>query len=422
MLIKAEKSEAVTNFLKQDLIINLNVLGVLENVPELEIYVDNLESPKGVVISKGYMHYLYTKDDSFIEEVINTLLKDGFYGFSGVERSIANKIKSRFEVTWESPVTVYYLQEKDIDLTQLKNEVGSIEIKDAETVDEFYTFRSPDSLKTIKQDIEKRPSSAIYKNGEMVCWVLVHDDNSMGIMYTKEQHRNKGYSVDATLDLSSKIIKSGKTPFLQIVEGNNMSPGLAKKCGFIPYGKSDWFGIMVGIPKELREISKEYHKAYKDSLTNDLREMMEPKEAACESMFYFTSKLKEGPIVMEGFKLEEVKDTSLMNTWCNIVSKELDVTPQAISTFIDQQTKYKFYVGSLKGAPVSAAACLNYGGGDYGIYFTSMLTEFRNTEVLTSTIALALKDIGYNNFVLVRALKEQVEIFEEIGFKQVTDK
>jgi predicted GNAT family acetyltransferase len=75
---------------------------------------------------------------------------------------------------------------------------------------------------------------------------FMHDDNSMGIVYTKEEHRGKGYAADATIDLASKIIKSGKIPYLQIIKSNSMSPGLAKKCRFLQCGHISWMGIIAG--------------------------------------------------------------------------------------------------------------------------------------------------------------------------------
>ena len=36
-----------------------------------------------------------------------------------------------------------------------------------------------------------------------------------------------------------------KIPFLQIVSSNPMSPGLARKTGFVKKGQADWFGIII---------------------------------------------------------------------------------------------------------------------------------------------------------------------------------
>ncbi|MDF2545269.1 MAG: hypothetical protein K0R93_167 [Anaerosolibacter sp.] len=250
MLVKTEITQSILDFLRADLPVNLNLLGIIDNVPHIEIYVDHVEKPRGVFIKKGYFHYLYTKEDQFIEAVMNQFLQEGFYGFSGVELSIGKKIMEKYHVDWTSPCTLYYMPTENLNMKLMKHSVQSIALEDADIIDHFYTYRNEYSLEAIRKDIEERPSSAIYVDGEIACWVLVHDDDSMGIMYTKENHRKKGYAVDVTIDLASKMMKKGKVPYLQIVEGNNMSPGLAKKCGFVECGKVIWFGIVAGNPKE----------------------------------------------------------------------------------------------------------------------------------------------------------------------------
>ena len=200
MIIEVKNSNVIQEFLKQDLIFNLNIMGIIKNKPKAKIYAD--------------------------------------------------KIKEKYTIDWENPCDLYYLPKENLNLSKIKNEVKSIDINDAETVDYYYTYREENSIYDIKDDILNRPSSAIYVNGEIVCWVLTHDDNSLGIMYTKKEHRRKGYAVDVTLDISKQHIKMGNIPFLHIVESNNMSPRLALGCGFIHYGKVTWFGIKVGNPIE----------------------------------------------------------------------------------------------------------------------------------------------------------------------------
>jgi hypothetical protein len=246
MIIRTKHSKAVFDFLKENLIINLNIIGFLENQPDAEVYVDNEEKPTGVLAKKDYFSYIYTENDDFLNEVLSTFYKDGYFGFSGVYRPLAEKIRSRFKIDWESRCALYYLPNKEVDRSLIKNPVQPVQMKDAETIDYYYTYKDETSIERIKIDIEKRQSSAVYVNGDIASWVLIHNDNSMGIMYTKEEYRKKGYAVDVTIDLADKILKSGKVPFLQINEANNMSPGLASKCGFVHDGTySDWFGIIV---------------------------------------------------------------------------------------------------------------------------------------------------------------------------------
>ncbi|MFZ5353266.1 MAG: GNAT family N-acetyltransferase [Bacillota bacterium] len=253
MLIKTEKTDIIMNFLKQELLLNQNIIGIIENVPEAVIYVDNSDSPKGVLVEKGYFRYIYSRDDGFIDYVLDNYFKEGYYGFSGTDKAIAARIKARYELDWENPCTLYYMPAENLNRGLIKSKVSSVDIKDAQTIDYFYQFRNRWSLEAIKKDIKLRPSSAVYIDDDIACWVLVHDDNSMGIMYTKDEYRRKGYAVDVTIDLASKIIEQGKIPYLQIVEGNSMSPGLAHKCGFLRCGEVTWFGIKVGNPKETDE-------------------------------------------------------------------------------------------------------------------------------------------------------------------------
>ncbi|MFL0247721.1 GNAT family N-acetyltransferase [Candidatus Clostridium stratigraminis] len=251
MLILTQNSKAIVDFLKKDLLINLNIMGIIENEPKAKIFVDNVENPKGIVVDNGYFHYIYSKEDNFLEKIMESFNKDGYYGFSAIEKSIADKIKDRYKVIdWDNPCTLYYLPKENLNLESIKNEVRTIDVKDAETINGFYEFQGPDSLEEIRKDILERPSSGVYKNGELVSWAVTHDDNSLGIMYTKKEHRRMGYAEDVTVDLAAKHILQGKIPFLHIIERNNMSPGLAKKCGFEECGKVVWFGIKVGNPKE----------------------------------------------------------------------------------------------------------------------------------------------------------------------------
>lgn len=250
MIIKTKLIEPVLRFLNKNVIVNLNIIGFIENEPDADIYVDNEKSPTGVVAIKGYFSFIFTENDQFLDEMLSTFYKHGSYGFSGVYRPLALKIKSKFEIEWESRCALYYYPSNEIDMSLIKSNVQPVQITDAETINYYYTYKDETSIDRIKDDLKKRHSSAVYVNGDIACWVLIHNDRSMGVMYTREKHRKMGYAVDVTIDLTNKILKSGSIPFLQITEENTMSPGLAKKCGFIHDGNfSDWFGIISGKPQ-----------------------------------------------------------------------------------------------------------------------------------------------------------------------------
>lgn len=244
--------EGVQRFLEQHRIPTLNLAGILENEPRVQVFVDDETEPKGLFVKGPWFRYVHTEDDGFLEALFAELeRKAGFYPFSGVWKPLADRIKARYTLVWDAPCDLYVLPEGGQVKPRPGSPATSVRIEDAELIDAHYTYRHAHSLEKIQNCIAQRPSSAIYVGDQAVCWLLVHEDNSLGIMYTLEEHRRKGYALDVSLDLVEKQLQAGKTPFLQIRDDNAMSPGLALKSGFVPCGQCDWFGVMVGLPAEL---------------------------------------------------------------------------------------------------------------------------------------------------------------------------
>ncbi|MEG0773802.1 GNAT family N-acetyltransferase [Clostridium sp.] len=425
MLAKVEMNKAIRDFLESDLIYNLNILGVIDNVPDAEIYVDDENYPKGVMVRKDYFNYIYSEDDNFIDEMLASYFMEGFFGFSGLKKSVAEKIRKRFMNSWESKCTLYYLPEEKLDLSLIKNPVSDIDIKDAEIVDQYYTYRSPWSLEDIKLDINNRPSSAVYVDGDIACWVLIHKDDSMGIMYTKEEYRKRGYAVDVTIDLAEKIIKKGKVPFLQIVQGNNMSPGLAHKCGFIEHGKCEWFGINAGIPKETVEASYKGKEIFLENLLESFKNRLSLDRITEKHMFNTMFELNKISCKLEDFKVEEVKDKEDMEVWCEVVAlaycnnkEEFNVFKEELfDTVTKEESPFTLYLGYLNRRVISATCTIRFEEVSY-FYFTTVLEEDKNEEMQRATVTEASRLEMENNMELVvlQTSKERVELYKELGF------
>lgn len=73
----------------------------------------------------------------------------------------------------------------------IKNRVKPIDPKDINIINDHYTYKSDHSLKELLNNINNRPSAAIYEGDEIVSWVMTHDEGSMGVMYTLEKARKK---------------------------------------------------------------------------------------------------------------------------------------------------------------------------------------------------------------------------------------
>lgn len=423
MIIKTKLSEAIYKFLNRNPIINLNLIGFMENEPEAEIYVDNEENPSGVIARKDYFSFLYVENDDFLNEALDTLYSgDNFYGFSGVYRPIADKIKSRYIVNWVSPCSLYYLPKKEVDLSLIKHPLQDVEMKDAETIDHFYTFRDETSLERIKKDLGNRPSSAVYVDGDIASWVLVHNDNSMGIMFTKEEYRGKGYAVDVTIDLADKILKSGRTPFLQIVEGNNMSPGLARKCGFVHEGDfSDWFGIISGTPKELIDMHEECDKKLLEAIGDGAGYFNQ----GTEPMYIIPLRINNSFKAPENFNLELADDEDKITAWCQTLAEGLGIPVEERIEFIEKiraavtsdKYEFKLFTGKAGDKALSTIAFLRLYDDVCGIYMTSTTKDAEDT-IKMATLVGGLKKVLEHNMYLsyINSTEEALNFYKEAGF------
>lgn len=422
MIIKTKPSKAIIEYLNKNKVVNLNILGVMENEPDAEIYVDNEESPNIVLVRYEYFNYIYTEDDELLDEMLEGLFKDNFYGFSGVYRPLADKIRKKYSLTWESRCALHYLPAENLDLNLIKNPVKSVDLEDAKVVDDFYTYRYPGSIEKIKKDILNRPSSAVYINNDIASWVLVHNDNSMGIMYTKEEYRKKGYAVDASIDLVSKIINLGKIPFLQIVASNTMSPALAAKCNFVSHGYADWFGIIAGIPHDLIEVNDK-SKANHLKTIEDFNYIKDEKLSCMYlPMYGFTKEYEE----IQDFSIIKATDDAMINIWCDTFIDGINLDKESKESFREivyravsnSENCYILYLGMLKDTPVATTAFHKFDDEVIGSYFTTVIGDISINEIRFATIMEALKCEKNDRleFVVIQAPEVYVEMLAKIGF------
>lgn len=209
-----------------------------------EIIVDNIIDPKGFIFKCGYWNIPFSPYDEVVYKMLNELDYREDEGFSGVLHKYYAMMKNIKEVHWEEPCYLYYMKEEDMDKSNLKHEVKSLRLKDAETVNEFYTYKDENSLEYIKECITQRETSAVFdENNNPISWAVVREDGSMGIMYTRREHRGKGLAASVSIDLAKKVIKDKGTPFVHIVTDNEASIALAESIGFKKYGPIMWFGV-----------------------------------------------------------------------------------------------------------------------------------------------------------------------------------
>lgn len=241
-MIKVHDKERLIRLLMDKELENGAVIGVLLNEPHCEIYADDLKNPKGILVKDKYFTYIYSTNKSFLNTLINGQYLKGYQGFAAVNEEVFNYINCRFNYEWKSKCYVYYLNKESI----LINDgllLDNIHIKDAEKINDLYTYKDKDGLSYIKESIKKRPSSALYLNDILISSAMVHNNNSIGVLYTSKEYRNIGYGKKVTLDLCRKLVARGITPLAYITEENLPAIKLFESCGFKKLGLAYWFGI-----------------------------------------------------------------------------------------------------------------------------------------------------------------------------------
>ncbi|KPU26630.1 hypothetical protein TR13x_09050 [Caloranaerobacter sp. TR13] len=235
--------ESIKHLLNYDKIATINALGKMRFTNNWEIIVDNIEKTRGFILKWDKWNIIYSPEDEVARKMLENINLKG-QRFAGVLKKYYDLIKNNEEIEWEEPCYLYYMDKNNLDLARIRHEVKALKLKDAVVVNEYYTYKSKNSLKYITNCIKNRPSSAIFdKNGNPISWAVVREDGSMGIMYTKEEYRGKGLAVSVSIDLAKKVFDIGWTPYVHIVVKNIPSIKLAESIGFKRYGEIVWFGV-----------------------------------------------------------------------------------------------------------------------------------------------------------------------------------
>ncbi|XP_062375833.1 glycine N-acyltransferase-like protein 3 isoform X2 [Sardina pilchardus] len=95
------------------------------------------------------------------------------------------------------------------------------------------------------QDLPDSHSSCciVDETGQPVSWMLLYDYCALGILYTKPEHRGKGYAKALIASMSKKLHAQGYPVYCFIEEDNDTSLRLFKNMGFTedPSYRAIWF-------------------------------------------------------------------------------------------------------------------------------------------------------------------------------------
>lgn len=254
-MIEVKNKKRIIDYLREEEpIANLNLIGAIENIDgtlfdnasdAVAILVDNLEEPTGVIVREHeYWHYVYHKEEAFLETAYNDYFSTlGEYGFDATDMTVYEFFKSKGELEWDEPCYLYYVNPSDYIHHESTLFIDEVTLSDAEEIDDLYTFKDEYSRVFIEDNIKNRPTCCYREEGVLAAWVLMHRDNSMGIMYTKKEFRKRNLAYELSTALIDKVIEKGQIPYIHIGIENEASQKLASKCGFIRYKPVMWFGM-----------------------------------------------------------------------------------------------------------------------------------------------------------------------------------
>lgn len=232
----------MTDLIKNDRILNLNLTGRIKFDGDYTLKTSPCQN--AVLYQSEYWHIVYARDEASAKYLIENIKPEMEIGFAGVGESYYHIAKEIYPIKWEEFCHLYYLDEKNLDLSLISHRVDSLKLTDAPIVNEYYTYKDVDSLEYIESCIKERPTSVIRdEDGNPISWAVIREDGSLGIMYTLREHRSKGYAVSVSVDLAKKAFDNGIVPYVHIVKGNTPSVNLAKSIGFKYHCDIVWFGV-----------------------------------------------------------------------------------------------------------------------------------------------------------------------------------
>lgn len=243
---KINSIDEIKSFLDLHKIDCLNLIGYLRNHPnEHTVWVNDGDEIRGVVLYGEETHYCIINcyDDAFLDEAYRDIFKGNQVFFSGIRMELALKLQKFGKSQKKGDITdsCYLYYYPHLTIGDINPNVRPLTVEDAPIIDYFYTYRSSNSLATIKNDILSRPAVGLEIDGELAAWTLVHPDNSNGMLFVKPQFRKNNYGAVVGRSITQAVLDRGDIPYVHIVHGNDVSIHLTEGMGYVYAYRVMWF-------------------------------------------------------------------------------------------------------------------------------------------------------------------------------------
>lgn len=206
--------------------------GLLRSYDNVEVYTRDCEIIDGFVAYAPTpdSYYMYSACKSFWTEAYELFFDGKEAFFEALDVEIADFLESKSKTEKYVTCVMVKYNGGEIPAPISNYELRPISAQDYSKVVKYHQYDG--TLEEIAYCVEHFPSCAVYVEGEMVCWCLVHDSGSIGPLFTLPEWRGKQLAVDVINNLSKQMLDRGTYPYAYIVEDNRSSLALQKHLNF----------------------------------------------------------------------------------------------------------------------------------------------------------------------------------------------
>ncbi len=216
-------------------------------------WTDRWPRPKAVLCRGRRSYSLCAEDEKSAAYVLDSIDWSGGVWFSALEYRFLPLVRERGKDVQDNPCFLYRLERARFRPYELPDTgdhpIEPLRREDADLVTLHWTYGDTEDYPLSR--ILQAPTACIRIGGEPVAWALIHHDGSIGMVYTLQEHRRKGYAKAVVSVLAEKRLLAGRTPYCFIVEGNETSERLFEELGFALQSKLGW--VHCAPEKERRE-------------------------------------------------------------------------------------------------------------------------------------------------------------------------
>jgi 8-oxo-dGTP diphosphatase len=231
---------AVLNFLKADLIRNMNIINFIENYP---VYCIERVGNSIVVKGTSDRNWVYISCRNIDElAAIKKSLEDDDTCFAAVEDWMIPILTVNKTIKWKLSTIKLYLPENAV-LPDSKYALSSLKAEDAQYIYKNSDYKDYLSKEYIQERIKNGISAGIYDSGRLIAWCITQDDGAVGFLHVMPEYRLRGYGRKVTINVINKVRQHGKIPFVHIESTNVKSMKLALSLGFVKDRYINWFEI-----------------------------------------------------------------------------------------------------------------------------------------------------------------------------------